>query len=374
MTGNLIFRVNQREHDISVFKQEMTKKSCGTKIEKCFIHSKMKVSYNESGAPIEYPESFGRYKVLGDIGKGGFGVIKKAYDNVKHCDVAIKMVSRSFLEESGKVMDFEQELRVMQSIHHENIVKIHDIVFHPQYIYVILEYCEYGDFFKLLETDSVVFSQNVRRFLTQIISALKYLHERNIAHLDLKPDNILVDSDLNVKICDFGCCHTEFDKNKIKLGTLYYLAPELFSGKIIDIRAADIWAFGIVMYFCYAHTLPWDSGTDEEIINQIKSGVIEMKPDFSASVVRIIQNCCNVNVEQRMTIEDLMRDNFFVTVTRGITHSRRSINNYSATPRAVYSQVMRKRPKHFSARFDNIQVVQSHSPMVFRKFDHRKSI
>jgi serine/threonine protein kinase len=177
------------------------------------------------------------------IGQGGYGVVFSAFDSEHDMPVAVKIVSRQLLEEASVLTAFEQELRIHETLDHPNIVKIFSIIYGRSFIYMVLELCSGGDLLNYIhKTDYRPLIRTLGIF-TQILSAIAYLHSRGIAHLDIKPENILMCPADRVKLADFGCCEAPPKvARRSAVGTLFYAAPEIYARSRVDNRAADVWS------------------------------------------------------------------------------------------------------------------------------------
>ena len=148
--------------------------------------------------------------------------------------------------------------------------------------------------------------------LRGILEAIKYLHQRGIAHGDIKPENILLDSDFNPKLSDFGYCKTNIIAgDESKSGTLYYAAPELFIRGQFNTLKTDIWSIGILLYIVSEGSFPFINGNQKFTIMQITSGKLNFKPDISDILINVIKRCTQLNPENRPTIEELIEDEYF---------------------------------------------------------------
>lgn len=271
------------------------------------------VEHTETGTEIQFPSIIKKYSVIETIGKGSFGIIVRAQEIDNNNDVAMKIVSRSYLERFNCFLSFEQEVRILQSISHPNIIKIHEVIYLEDIICVVMEYCRYNDLLKLVLSFPSLLIKNMRKIMKQIVDAVQYLHDRKISHLDLKPENIFIDQDINVKIGDFGCCHTIHNRDSMQLGTLFYIAPEMLTNPRIDPRPADIWAIGIIFYVMSSGTLPWRNGNDEEMKEQIKHGILFYEGKVPIELEIIIKQCCRIEPEERITASALLESDFFKT-------------------------------------------------------------
>lgn len=269
-----------------------------------YYNRKMSIEYNTAGIEMRIPATFAHYKYIKTIGCGSTGVIIQAYDKKTGMDVAGKVLSRQSLD----FVSIEQELRIHQFLDHPHILKIFDIVYTDDLIIVVTELCERGDLLTVISNHEVKDSAKLMQLFYQICDAVSYLHKRGIAHLDIKPDNILVDNYMNVKLSDFGCCESQ-TSNNIPIqpcGTLYYAAPEMLTKPRTDNRAADIWSLGIVLCTLYTEHLPWLPGEDDFIKSQILQCQLNLPYDLHVEIHDIIYQCCKVNPDERIKVDDLL--------------------------------------------------------------------
>ena len=197
------------------------------------------------------------YSIGEAISEGGFSRVYKASGRVdgKQIEMACKIIKLSDVPVEWKERALKNELKIVSQVKHPNIVTIYEITKTHRNAYIFME----------LAVDTV--TNYIRRrgkpltelqgwyWIKQLMEAVKYLHERHVAHRDLKIDNILIDKDHNIKLTDFGFATLITDRktNKIQLsstscGTKEYMAPELSEGEPYDPRPADVYASGIVLY------------------------------------------------------------------------------------------------------------------------------
>ena len=250
-----------------------------------------------------------KYAYVKTIGYGSSAQVALVREIKTEQLYACKIVSRERLKDVGTMKMFEQELRLMQTLDHPNIVKIHEIIFGVAHIYIIMEYCERGELYTLI-VDYRRFDENdVRRFSKQILSALSYLHQRKIAHRDIKPENILLDHDLNIKIADFGVCRQTSDDDNLvstRCGTLYYVSPEIIKGIPYDGTKADIWSLGIVLYIMSVGSLPWTSSCQKKLTREIEEKEIVYPDSMSPKLKDFISQMLNRDPAQRASTSSLL--------------------------------------------------------------------
>ena len=154
------------------------------------------------------------------------------------------------LEKFDFFSQMKRELEIQWRLDHPNIVRLFGYFYDQSNIYVVLEYCKYGNLYQKLRRDKYFSEEKARLIIAQMVDALLYLQDRNVIHRDIKPENILI-ADLEkmkVKLCDFGwSTHTIDERRTTFCGTVDYVAPELVYQEAYD-HMIDIWAIGILTF------------------------------------------------------------------------------------------------------------------------------
>src|ERR1700736_2220915 len=202
----------------------------------------------------------GHCRVVAKIGEGGMGVVYRAYDEVLHRDVALKVVKKGARLDPSASQSLLHEARASCSLAHPNICTIHEVGETDGELYIVMELVE-GKSLRAMTADAGWAPQSVLRYGVQIASALARAHDRGIVHRDLKTANIVIAADGLVKVLDFGLAKqvgsgifegttrsftTLQDASNVS-GTLPYMAPEILRGDAADYRS-DLWALGVVLY------------------------------------------------------------------------------------------------------------------------------
>lgn len=196
----------------------------------------------------------------------------------------MKSIVKSKLQQEVSML--RKELEALQLVDHPNIVKLFDVFEDAKYLHIVMEYCSGGDLFEHLMRRGKFTESAVGSILMKLLSAISHLHSLKISHRDLKPENFIYsspDPDAEIKIVDFGMS-SQFGCGPMKtmVGTPYYLAPEILSGKYG--KECDIWSLGIIAYFLLSGKQPFHSSDLKSLIKKIKIGKFELNGEFWDSV------------------------------------------------------------------------------------------
>jgi serine/threonine-protein kinase len=209
------------------------------------------------------PDSIGNYKILGRLGKGGMGDIYKAIQNPLNRIVALKVLPPHFVRDEEFAKRFEIEARAISLLQHQNIVSIYEYGEEDGFRFFAMQFVDGMDLSQLIEGHREVPITAVLDFSRQICRGLRYAHQHNVIHRDIKPQNILIDRNKIAKLSDFGIAKifsgTNITMTGFTLGTPEYMSPEQALGKKID-HQTDIYSLGIVMYEMLTKQLPFTGG------------------------------------------------------------------------------------------------------------------
>jgi serine/threonine protein kinase len=259
---------------------------------------------------VDLPSSFGNYEITKIIGYGSFSVVLLVTDRSKNDQFACKVVSRTFLVQNNTFHRFEQEIRLLEMLHHPNIVPVVDVIYDGGLIFVVMEYCAGGELFQYLVDHGRLPESECRRIFMSICSAVSHLHSRGIAHRDLKPENILLTDELVPKIADLGLCRLvpAHALMMTPCGSPHYAAPEVLSGKAYDGRMSDVWSLGVVLFVMSTATVPWRSTDHSSLFQEMSNGSYSIPAYITPQLRELIQKMMTVNVAERFTIEEVSKE------------------------------------------------------------------
>jgi len=257
--------------------------------------------------------NLGAYQIVAAIGAGGMGEVYRARDTRLDRDVAIKVLPPAFAADAGRRERFEREAKAVAALSHPNIVAIHDTGVHEGQAFVVMELL-HGDTLRAALEDGALPLRKAIDVGVQVARGLAAAHDKGLVHRDLKPDNVFLLTDGQVKILDFGLArHTDAGSGVTEtraaitdpgtvVGTAGYMAPEQVRSQAVDART-DLFAFGAVLYEILSGRQAFRGETPADTMFAV---VKEDPPDLTASQAsippgldRIVRHCLEKNPEER---------------------------------------------------------------------------
>ncbi|OHT13008.1 AGC family protein kinase [Tritrichomonas foetus] len=288
------------------------------------------------------------YKSIKTIGTGSFGTVFKAVDNFTGSILAIKAVSKERLTEivvDGKNGYLNREIQTMKELsldsddisnHLENEVndeitdkvknesisnnsektgdcqhinKLINFYQTKTHVYFVMDYCKDRNVLNYLNQVGKIQEHLAAHIFHQIVTAIKYGHDRNIPHRNIKPENILFSKFPNIQVSDFGFCafHDPQHISKAFCGSTGYLAPEVICKIDHDPKLADVWSLGVLLYHMVTGSLPWDGDTEKHVTQQILAGSYKAINNIVSNECRnLISSMMQVNPHKRITLEQIL--------------------------------------------------------------------
>ncbi|XP_043257057.1 serine/threonine-protein kinase MARK2-like isoform X7 [Colletes gigas] len=246
----------------------------------------------------------GKYKLLKTIGKGNFAKVKLAKHVPTGKEVAIKIIDKTQLNPNSLQKLF-REVRIMKMLDHPNIVKLFQVIETEKTLYLVMEYASGGEVFDYLVLHGRMKEKEARAKFRQIVSAVQYCHQKKIIHRDLKAENLLLDSEMNIKIADFGFSNEFTPGNKLDTfcGSPPYAAPELFQGKKYDGPEVDVWSLGVILYTLVSGSLPFDGSTLRELRERVLRGKYRIPFYMSTDCENLLKKFLVLNPTKRASLE-----------------------------------------------------------------------
>ncbi|XP_023007674.1 SNF1-related protein kinase catalytic subunit alpha KIN10-like isoform X1 [Cucurbita maxima] len=255
----------------------------------------------------------GNYKLGRTIGEGSTGKVRVAEHMLTGHKVAIKILNRNKIAEMGLEDKVRRELQIMKLFMHPHIVQLYEVIETPTATCVVMEFVKFGELFYYIAENGRLKEDEARRLFQQVISGVEHCHRNMIVHRDLKAENVLLDTNLNVKIADFGFSNVMYDGHFLKTscGSPNYAAPEVISGKLYAGPEVDIWSCGVILYALLCGFLPFESENIALLYQKIKNGVYRIPNFISPAARNLISRILVVDPLRRITIPQIRQHPWF---------------------------------------------------------------
>ncbi|KAM6193470.1 testis-specific serine/threonine-protein kinase 2 [Sarcoramphus papa] len=263
------------------------------------------------------------YSLSNMLGEGSYGKVKSAYCDRLKCNVAVKIIDKRKTPQDFLERFLPREIEALRCLHHPSIIKTYEIFeTSAGKVYIVMELGEKGDLLDYIKITGAMKEDIARIKFQQLASAIKYCHDSDFAHRDLKCENILLDEDLNIKLSDFGFSKSlSRDENgrtilsKTFCGSAAYAAPEVLQGIPCDPRISDIWSLGVILYTMVYALMPFDDSNVRKMICIQKQHRIPF-PNSKYLTVEckdLIYHLLQPNVSQRLCIDEVLKHSWLQT-------------------------------------------------------------
>jgi serine/threonine protein kinase len=262
-----------------------------------------------TGITLRIPTRFSHYDYVRTLGEGSSSAVILVRDSVSKLLLACKVVSREYLTTAGIFARFEQEVRLLPLLVHPSIVRFERVVYHPELIFVLMEYCSHGDLLTHIVESGVLAEYEARDLFSQIVRAVHFIHSKGIVHRDLKPENVLLDEVQHAKLCDFGLCSVVGPRTLLttRCGSPFYVPPEIVAKEPYDGRMADVWSLGVMLYTMVTGALPWSTKNQVALFKEISAGCPEIPTTISPLLGDMLVAMLQRNPCERMTVAQLLQ-------------------------------------------------------------------
>ncbi len=255
----------------------------------------------------------GRYLLKDRVGTGGMATVYRAQDQVLDRTVAVKIMLPQYAGDATFAARFKQEAQAAAGLSSPYIVGVYDWGKDGDTYYIVMEYLRGTDLKSGVKSHGALDPKKVAQIGSQISSALSVAHAHEIIHRDIKPQNIMVLPDGNIKVMDFGIAraknsHLTQDNNV--LGTAHYVSPEQTRGQELG-PTSDIYSLGVVMYECATGRVPFDGDDAISValkqVNEYAVPPSQVNPGVDANLERIILKCMEKDPANRFQSADELR-------------------------------------------------------------------
>jgi serine/threonine-protein kinase len=268
----------------------------------------------------------GRYQIVGELGRGGMGIVYKARDTVLDRVVALKVLPDALRENPQALKNFLREAQSAAQLNHPNIVTVYDAGEQEGRTYIAMEYVDGTTLKEVVRKRGAIAPGGVMHVLVQMCEALAYAHEKKIVHRDIKTANTMWTRDKKAKIMDFGLAKVvEEVRNHTTLvsGTPYYMSPEQTLGKNVDHRT-DIYSLGVTIFELATGILPFREGNvPYHHVHTPPPDPRESAPSLPGPLVAIIARCLQKAPEARFQNTREILAEVRAALTQGTLPTRR---------------------------------------------------
>jgi len=239
----------------------------------------------------------GTSRIVRELGRGGMGVVYEAVQEGLDRRVAVKALDARLSGSREQVERFKREGRAYAQLRHQAVVAVHDLVEKDDALYLVTEFVDGADLGKLLSTGPLP-PDCVALVGARVAEALEYVHFQKLLHRDVKPGNVMISVDGEVKLLDFGIAKDQtkgdLTKEGVLVGSPAYMAPEVLVGEEED-ATADVWALGVMLYELASGRKPFRGSTSKELFGAVRNGrfprLRAVAPGVSRRLARAIERC-----------------------------------------------------------------------------------
>lgn len=253
------------------------------------------------------------YKIGKILGKGAFGRVSLGIHKLTGKLVAIKSISKRIMTDEASKNKVMREFSIWEKLQHPSVIQLYEVFESEKHLLYVQELCAGGDLLIYVRKRRKLKESVAKFILKQILEGLHYCHLKSILHRDIKLDNILLNSDGKIKICDFGVSKvvTEGERMTEKCGTPTYIAPEILLNKGYEGFGVDVWSAGVVLFAMIYGTVPFKASTMPDLHKLIIKGKYKLRESASESVRDLLRKMLEVNPKRRLTIPQILCHKWF---------------------------------------------------------------
>lgn len=251
------------------------------------------------------------FDIIRELGKGGYSVVYLVQHRGTGKRYALKCAMKR-KKNRDRTKRLRQEIDVLEDLNHRCIIGLRGWFEDDEQIYLVLQYISGRDLSKFFKKQLPSRKTTVEIIL-QVIDALKYCHENNIIHRDIKLENILINTDLKIKLTDFGLCGIKSGDGLFydEVGTARYTAPELLLKEGYD-ESVDVWGIGVILFMLLTGKYPFDGSTKASIFKRIMHKNIDYnKYNLSTDEIHLLKRLLCKDPRYRIQLDDITKHQWF---------------------------------------------------------------
>ena len=292
--------------------------------------------YGKEHNYIEYPKTdLSFYKIGRSIGHGAFGKVNIALHVLSGQIVSIKSFNKK--KNIFSLNKIKNEVKIMSKLRkHNNIVKLFELFETEEHYCLVMENIVGGNLLNAINKMNKIPENLAKIIFKQLIKTLQYIHSNGIVHRDIKPDNILLDLDNTIKICDFGVSKIIPEGQLIRdsCGTPAFVAPEILLDYPYDPYPTDIWSSGVVLYAMTTGFFPFRGVNETQLHESILSGSFPKYKDISNELNDLLTKILNINPKKRISLKNILLHQWFKTDNTKKNNIQKNFNNLNIFTKA----------------------------------------
>lgn len=229
------------------------------------------------------------------------------------------MIDKARLSDINDRKRVAREIKVLKKLHHACIVRCFDVIDTPAKIYIVMENASSGSLLDYVRSKKRLREPEAAKFLQQVVHGLIYCHSKGVIHRDIKLENLLLDSDTNIRIIDFGLSAITAPGKRLKVfcGSPSYAAPEIVARRQYDGPPVDVWSLGVVLFAMICGYLPFHAGGDRQALcRKIMKGHYSCPDTISAEAKDLLEQMLTVDPEARITLKQVLAHPWVSHATR----------------------------------------------------------
>lgn len=307
MSSSVSFNNSKMIHKATSFSSLNSDTSISTNTSSSTPKSNKKLSIND-------------FDIIKELGRGAYGKVVLARNKATNREYAIKIIDKFFLDKLNKTKEAFVEREMLSSLSHDNISKLVSSFQSKEKLFFILKYFKNGTLNSLIKKAGFFPKELAQFYLAQIVSVLEYFECKNIAHRDLKSDNILIDDNYNLQLIDFATatiigkeynlkkkCFIPIEDNKKDelVGTAEYASPEMLNHNIVNPKSCDLWSLGCIMFQMFHGYTPFKGYCEKETIENVNKGLFYIRESLDDNTKDLIERLLIKNQNERIGMKSI---------------------------------------------------------------------
>ncbi|XP_036849565.1 testis-specific serine/threonine-protein kinase 1 [Manis javanica] len=263
------------------------------------------------------------------LGEGSYAKVKSAYSERLKSNVAVKIIDRKKAPTDFLEKFLPREIEILAMLNHRYIIKTYEIFETSDgKVYIVMELGVQGDLLEFIRTWGALHEDDARKKFHQLSSAIKYCHDLDIVHRDLKCENLLLDKDFNIKLSDFGfskrCLRDDSGRltlSKTFCGSAAYAAPEVLQGVPYQPKVYDIWSLGVILYIMVCGSMPYDDSNIKRMLRTQKEHRVKFprSKHLTGECKDLICRMLQPDVNRRLHIDEILSHCWVRPMARGLS-------------------------------------------------------